>query len=183
MDPIIEKRLAKLESKIRLLMLCCTALGTVLIVGWTSYPSWQDNLRTKQLTVTDESGKSRIILRADGAHAGLSFFDGLSAEARVLLGITPTAAGLWLTDSKGKLRADIANTKSGSGLSFYDAEQTERIRVIEEGFAAVGLQDRRGRPRILMMYAPEEGQLMSFMNEDGKVIYSLPRTGGSQQRK
>lgn len=55
-----------------------------------------------------------------------------------------------------------------------DGAQRIAVKKLHDKTALISLGDLRGRPRIIMSVAPNGNPKLNFLDENGKVIYSLP---------
>jgi hypothetical protein len=94
----IEERLEQLERELAELRAC---------------------VRTRQVIIEDDAGRTRALLFADQDGPRLRLYDEMG-KLRVVLGVNKGEPGLVLHDERGEARAWLYGLSDGSGLSLFD---------------------------------------------------------------
>lgn len=148
-------RMARLESRVRILTFLVTALGLIFVTG--AAQTMSRSLQGREIDLVDASGRVRAALKLKDGQPGIYLYDEQGLE-RAALQHNIEETGLFLRDGSGTDRVGIAQfAHGGGGLALHGPGS--------KGAAALYFKDRG---------------TLTFYDPDGKVISRMPEPPAQQ---
>ena len=165
------RRIERLEHRVNVTIVAfLSAIAGLVLVGWRTQATLPENLRVRQITIVDESGKERVQIAAplpdpmvqgqrqkrSGPVSGIILLDAKGNERSGY--VTSDVYGevfLSLDSEKGQESLFLVNRGGGGHLSIYDSDRN---------FARIGIL--RGRPTLILK---DKGETVFEQPSGGKV--------------
>lgn len=174
----LEARVRKLERENRWMklggLLVLALAGGVALMGQTTGQEVSDEVRTRRLTVVDETEETRASLVVTEQGPVLALIE--AGEIRAFLSVLDDVPKLTLFDEAGKPRASLIATKDGPLLALGDETGNPRASLdVMEGVPQLRLLSGKAQTQVALI-APKEGAALALYDESGKPRGSLSAT-------
>lgn len=168
----LQKRAERLERKQgRFFAGGLVLLAVLLLAGWQSVETPQENLKVRSLSIVDSSGVVRLILGAPlpnpivdgkvkerrGAATGMIFNDAAGNERGGFGMIDDGSMNICFDDAKNERNCLFFMPKFGNGIAFNDTKGESRaiLYLDTTGAPHLLLRDDQGRPLVSLPEAPK----------------------------
>jgi len=164
----LQEHVVRLQQRqSRLLAGGLALLAVLLLVGWQSIQTPQENIKTHTLSIVDSSGVVRLIL---GAPVPNPSEDGKTEKRR------SPATGIILNDSAGNERGGFGMMDDGSMNLCFDDTKVERncLFFMPKFGNGIAFNDTNGDSRAIL-YLDTSGSPHFLLRDDrGRTLASLP---------
>lgn len=171
-------RIAALERQNRRLRWMTLGLGVLVIAGvclsllnigaHANAPAPMP--KAEKLVLHDETGKERIVLKADKDDPRIQIFNS-DGKLVTLIGNKRGVSYLIYADSKGIPRLELIGGDVGTRLGMMDENSVPRMDISASGNPLLLFRDEKGR-RILEVL--KNGPKLTFFDKEGKPLFSKP---------
>ena len=173
----LRKRADRLERRQRYLLGIPLVLATALVLaGWQTVQSPQENLKTRSLSIVDSNGVARLVL---GAPVPNPVVSGRAQQRR-----TP-ATGIIFNDAAGNERGGMGMMDDGSMNLCFDDANTERncLFFMPKFGNGIVFNDAKGDSRAILYLDTTGAPHFLLRDEQGHNLVSLPETAKSPNAK
>jgi hypothetical protein len=172
---ILSRRLRRLERYNRIHRAVLTVLIGAVVVGFLvgSTGNRHETLSARRIRLDDESGKTRVMLKADDKEPGVGLFDE-NGQLIALFAVLKDEGALRFYDADGTVRCGLGQDRRRVRLSFFDSEG--------EGCAEMGVYPSGPGVRLgkddswnSVWAAIADGRfVLTFRDAEDSALYSVP---------